>query len=290
MSHQRSKSAAREYEKRRREALARKHEQRDAARAVSRRRWRIGALVAAGIAVVAIVVWVLITLLGGDDEGVEAATTPSAVPTAESTAGESTTAPSDQSADPSPEASATGDDDWATSGVAPDPSLAEDRTWTATLGTNLGDIEFALDGEAAPQAVASFVALTRDGFFDQTECHRVVTAGIYVLQCGDPDGTGMGGPGYRYGPIENAPEDDVYPAGTLAMARVGGDGESMGSQFFVVYQDSTIPSDAAGGYTVFGEVTQGLGIVEDVASAGTITGEPDGRPAQSVIVNEVSLS
>ena len=173
---------------------------------------------------------------------------------------------------------------------APHPSLAEGRTWTSVISTNQGDITVELDGGAAPQAVASFVALANDGFFDRSDCHRLVTAGIFVLQCGDPTGTGMGGPAYRYGPIENAPADDMYPAGTLAMARVGGDAESMGSQFFIVYEDSSIPSDHAGGYTVFGQVTDGLSIVEDVASAGTVTGQSDGKPAQSVIVNEVSAS
>lgn len=174
--------------------------------------------------------------------------------------------------------------------AVPDPSLAEGRTWTATVATNQGDLTLELDGAAAPQAVASFVSLAQDGFFDQTDCHRVTTSGIFVLQCGDPQGDGTGGPGYSFGPIENAPADDVYPAGTLAMARRGGDAESMGSQFFIVYQDSTIPSDSAGGYTVFGRVVDGLDIVDRVAEAGIITGGTDGRPALSVIVNEVSVS
>lgn len=284
MSQQRSKNAAREYEKRRREALERKHAEQQAARSASRRRWRIGAFVLVGAVVIAAAVWVLLTLLG-DDEDASIAATPTPSPSAEY----STPDPSETDAEADP--TATPDEiGWATSGEAPDPSLAEGRMWTATLTTNVGDIVVELDGESAPQAVASFIALSEEGFFDQTECHRLTTSGIYVLQCGDPLGTGTGGPSYRYGPIENAPADDLYPAGTLAMARVGNDGESMGSQFFVVYEDSTIPSDAAGGYTVFGQVTEGLSIVGDVASAGTITGEPDGRPAQSVIVNEVSLS
>ncbi|SEI87003.1 peptidylprolyl isomerase [Demequina mangrovi] len=179
---------------------------------------------------------------------------------------------------------------WAASAEPPDPSYAEDRTWTATLATSQGDLVAELDGAAAPQAVASFVALAEEGYFDGTECHRLTTAGIYVLQCGDPTATGTGGPNYRYGPIENAPEDDVYPAGTIAMARVGGDGESMGSQFFIVYEDSTIPSDSAGGYTVLGQLVDGTDKVVAVADAGTITGDTDGRPAKSVIVNEVSVS
>lgn len=289
MSQPRSKNAAREYEKRRREALERKRTEQETARAENRRRWRIGALVGAGVVAAAIVVWALITSLGADDSETLAA--PSPTPTLESTAPPTTNPPAEPTSAPTASAPADGDDvTWSTSAEAPDPSLAEGRVWTATFTTSVGDIVVELDGEAAPQAVASFVALAEEGFFDQTECHRLTTSGIFVLQCGDPLGTGTGGPAYRYGPIENAPEDDVYPAGTLAMARVGNDGESMGSQFFVVYQDSPIPSDNAGGYTVFGQVTEGLSIVEGVASAGTITGEPDGRPAQSVIVNEVSLS
>ncbi|WP_062378033.1 peptidylprolyl isomerase [Demequina pelophila] len=174
--------------------------------------------------------------------------------------------------------------------LVPDPALAEGRTWTAVVATSEGDITLELDGAAAPQAVASFVNLARQSYFDQTDCHRLTTDGIFVIQCGDPTGTGAGGPGYSFGPIENAPEDDVYPAGTLAMARRGGDAQSMGSQFFLVYEDSTIPSDAAGGYTVFGRVVDGMDIVDRVARAGTITGGPDGQPALSLILNEVSVS
>ena len=177
-----------------------------------------------------------------------------------------------------------------TGDVAPDPATAEAREWTATVDTNLGPLTLALDGAAAPQAVASFVHLADLGFFDGVQCHRLTTAGIYVLQCGDPTGSGSGGPDYRFGPIENAPADDVYPAGTVAMARVGNSAESMGSQFFLVYADSMIPSDAAGGYTVFGTVADGLAIVEDVAAAGTTTGGTDGSPAQTIVMNEVSVS
>ncbi|MEX0913893.1 MAG: peptidylprolyl isomerase [Demequina sp.] len=217
-------------------------------------------------------------------------------PTGEVAATSSPIGDADPSTSPAPEPSATPDDGivvadgWGASPAPPDPSRAAGRTWTAVLDTNQGPLTVELDGAAAPQAVASFVALASDGFFNQTDCHRLVTAGIFVLQCGDPLGTGTGGPSYRYGPIENAPEDDVYPAGTVAMARQGNDAESMGSQFFVVYEDSTIPSDEAGGYTVLGTVTDGLAMVEGVAQSGTITGATDGRPATSVIINEVSVS
>lgn len=169
----------------------------------------------------------------------------------------------------------------------PPASAAEGRDWTSTLSTSAGDVTLTLDGAAAPQAVASFVSLAEAGYFDGTSCHRLVTSGIFVLQCGDPTGTGTGSPGYAFGPIENAPTDDVYPAGTVAMARQSGDGESMGSQFFLVYEDSTIPSDVAGGYTVFGTITSGLDVVQAVADAGTQDGSGDGSPATPVTIEGV---
>ena len=110
-----------------------------------------------------------------------------------------------------------------------------------------------------------------------------------MLQCGDPSGNGTGGPGYNWGPIENAPEADLYQEGVLAMARRGGDGESMGSQFFIVYQDSTIPSDQAGGYTVFGKVTSGLDVVKDIAAIGTVDGSSDASPLEEVLITAVSV-
>jgi peptidyl-prolyl cis-trans isomerase B (cyclophilin B) len=174
-------------------------------------------------------------------------------------------------------------------GSVPDPSLAEDRAWTGAIETNQGSIGVELDGLAAPQAVANFISLAGEGFFDSTDCHRLTTSGIYVLQCGNPLGLeGDGDPGYSFGPVENAPADDVYPAGTIAMARVGGDGNSMGSQFFIVYEDSTIPSDAAGGYTVFGRVTEGLDVVTAIAEAGVADGT-DGPPATPVTIERVQL-
>lgn len=179
---------------------------------------------------------------------------------------------------------------WAASPAPPSADSVTNGEWTATIDTNQGPIVVELFGDVAPQATASFTALGNEGFFNNTDCHRLTTQGIFVLQCGDPQGTGTGGPSYRFGPIENAPEDNIYPAGTLAMARVGNDANSMGSQFFIVYEDSFIPSDSAGGYTVFGKVTSGLDIVETVASGGTISGSTDGRPAMSVIITEVNAS
>ena len=79
---------------------------------------------------------------------------------------------------------------------APDPSLAEDTTWTATVHTSCGDVVFELYGDKAPQTVSSFLFLARNDFWDNSPCHRLTTQGIYVLQCGAPTGTGTGGPGY----------------------------------------------------------------------------------------------
>lgn len=171
----------------------------------------------------------------------------------------------------------------------PSPDLAEGRIWNATLDLGGSAVGLELDGEKAPQAVANFVYLAQQGYFEDVNCHRLVTSGIYVLQCGDPSGDGTGGPGYSFGPIENAPADNLYQEGYLAMARRGGDGSSMGSQFFIVFQDSMIPSDAAGGYTVFGKVTSGLDVIKGIAAAGTADGSTDGAPASDVRLSNVSV-
>jgi len=174
--------------------------------------------------------------------------------------------------------------------TAPPSTVAEGRTWTGTMNINGIPLEVEYDGAAAPQAVSVAVTLANKGFYNNTPCHRLTTEGIYVLQCGDPEGTGTGGPGYNWGPIENAPEGDMYPEGTIAMARRGGDGASMGSQFFIVTQDSMIPSDQAGGYTVMGKVTSGLDeLKEKVVSQGVEGGLTDGPPAAPVTINEFSL-
>jgi peptidyl-prolyl cis-trans isomerase B (cyclophilin B) len=173
--------------------------------------------------------------------------------------------------------------------AAPDPAVAESRTWTATIATSCGPIVVELFGDRAPAAVSSFITLARAGFFAGTPCHRLTTEGIWVLQCGDPTGTGTGGPGYTFGPVENAPTDDAYPAGTLAMARVGGNASSQGSQFFLVYADSTIPSDDVGAYTVFGRVVEGLDVVQQVADGGVSGGGDDGQPARAIGIEQVTL-
>ena len=198
-------------------------------------------------------------------------------------------------ASPSPSVTTTAPP--ANAAEVPDPSLAQNRTWTGDIALSQGDLGIELDGAAAPQAVANFVTLAGKGFFDTTKCHRLTgeKEGLYVLQCGDPTalGTadpttgGTGGPGYTWGPIENAPADGVYPAGTIAMARTQNDGSSMGSQFFLVYKDSTIPADSAGGYTVFGHVTSGRDVLQAIADAGTVEGTS--VPVSDVIIEGVKI-
>jgi peptidyl-prolyl cis-trans isomerase B (cyclophilin B) len=171
----------------------------------------------------------------------------------------------------------------------PAPSLAENRAWTGSMKLNGSELEFSLDGKKAPQAVANFVSLSKIGFYSDISCHRITTEGLFVLQCGDPKGDGSGDPGYKFGPIENAPADNFYPAGTIAMARQGGNAATQGSQFFIVYEDTTLGSDAAGGYTVFGKVTQGLDVVRALAAKGTADGSGDGKPKSEITLSAVSV-
>jgi peptidyl-prolyl cis-trans isomerase B (cyclophilin B) len=106
-----------------------------------------------------------------------------------------------------------------------------------------------------------------------------------VLQCGDPTGTGSGGPGYSFGPVENAPKNGVYPAGTIAMARSDSP-DSNGSQFFIVYKASSLP---APGYTVLGRITSGLDVVQKVAAGGA-QGGSDGKPVRAVSIVSTSVA
>lgn len=143
---------------------------------------------------------------------------------------------------------------------APDPSLSQYRDWTGTLTLN-NDIALGitLDGADAPQAVAGWVQDFNGNYYPGKTCHRMSNdPGFSFIQCGSIDGTGSEDPGFSYGPIENAPSDGDYPAGTIAMARASDNANSQGHQFFIVTADTQLPSDSAGGYTVVGHVTSGL--------------------------------
>ncbi|MGN6760268.1 MAG: peptidylprolyl isomerase [Leifsonia sp.] len=194
------------------------------------------------------------------------------------------------SASPSSSASASPSPSASSSGNVPPKTLAEDRTWKGTLTINGIPLGVSLDGAKAPQAVSSTVSLVQKKFYDGLTCHRLTNGGFYVLQCGDPQGNGSGGPGYSYGPIENAPKDNVYKAGTIAMARQGDNANSQGSQFFIVYKDTTIQADQAGGYTVIGTITSGLDQLESkVTDKGIQGGKTDGAPAVATTINGFTL-
>ena len=158
------------------------------------------------------------------------------------------------------------------------------------LLTNLGAIPVRLDRAAAPCTVQSFLHLTRHRFYDRTICHRLTAyPTLSVLQCGDPTGTGSGGPGYTI-PDENLKDKslkgDVYPAGTVAMANTG-QKHTGGSQFFLVYQDSQLPPT----YTPFGTISEsGLKVLKKIAAAGESTGQGDGAPHATVVINKATVT
>lgn len=176
-------------------------------------------------------------------------------------------------------------------GDVPPVELSENRNWTGEMSINGIPMGFELFGALAPQAVASEVSLINSGFYTSANtCHRLTNTQIWVLQCGSPTGDSTGNPGYSYGPVENAPLDNVYPAGTIAMARGGDNGYSHGSQFFIVYQDTTLPSDSAGGYSVIGNITSGLPeLAAYLTSVGVVDGATDGAPAQPITISSISV-
>ena len=291
--------------KRRRE-VARAEAERQAARradAAQRRgnRNRIIAVIAVVVVVGGVLAWALLNR--SSDSSDVAAPAETAIPS-ESVAPDASASPDtspspDASADPSasPEPTSTDQPD---PDCAPAPETrADDLTWpeapgdkvkpntayTMTLATNCGDIVIDTLPAEAPATVASMAFLTEEGYFDLTACHRLTTEGIFVLQCGDPAGNGTGGPGYSI-PDENLPAEGEanYPAGTVAMANAGpGTG---GSQFFIVYEDTTLPS----GYTIWGKVTKGLDVVTGIAAAGVEGGGSDGPPAQRVVIEKATLT
>jgi peptidyl-prolyl cis-trans isomerase B (cyclophilin B) len=150
------------------------------------------------------------------------------------------------------------------------------------LRSKVGDVTLELDATAAPCTVNSFVNLARVGFYADSACHRLTTAALFVLQCGDPTGTGGGGPGYRFD-NENLPVGvtPAYPRGTVAMANSGPD--TNGSQFFLVYEESAIDPN----YPVFGKITAGLDVLDRVAKDGAPGG--DGPPNLEVIIDTVDV-
>lgn len=163
------------------------------------------------------------------------------------------------------------------------PPSEPETAASATITTNLGDIGITFTPDTAPCTVNSFVSLAKQGYFDGTKCHRLVTG--FVLQCGDPTATGTGGPGYEFD--DELSGSEQYPAGTLAMANAGPGSNTNGSQFFIVLDENT--ENLGPNYTVFGKVDDaGLALAKKVEAAGN---GPDGvAPAQEVTLTSVTTS
>jgi len=167
----------------------------------------------------------------------------------------------------------------------PNAGITESNKASITFTTNQGEIVIETTPSLAPLTVNAIAALAQKNYFDNTICHRLTTEGIFVLQCGDPTGTGTGGPGFNI-PDENLPQptENNYPAGTVAMANAG-PGTS-GSQFFLVYQDTSLGPD----YTIWGSITSGLDILQTIASAGVVDGGTDGAPVTGVTIESTKVT
>ncbi|WP_426995911.1 peptidylprolyl isomerase [Pseudarthrobacter sp. N5] len=192
----------------------------------------------------------------------------------------------------SPSASATPSAAPTNGARIPSPDTAAGKVFTGELKLNSGTLAVEMDGSKAPQAAAVFKSLADEGYYNGIDCHRLTTGETFsVLQCGQKTGDGAKGTDYTWGPLENTPADNSYPAGTIAVARTDGNANGNGTQFFIVYKDTVIPADAAGGYTVVGKVTSGLDVVTNIAAAGIKTGgnATDGPPAEPVTIDSFSL-
>lgn len=271
----------------RREAAKRKLENQQKRRAErARRRQRTALITSVSVVVVVVVAVVLLSTVGmpggGDDTAAPPADapTPSAAPAA---LGDCTFTPTpdEPAARPAPVPTVT---TASTSGTA-----------AVSLETDRGPIPLTLDRATGPCAVESFLSLVNAGYYNDTPCHRLTTGeGLKVLQCGDPTGQGTGGPGYTINdepPTNLAPAGDgsvIYPRGTLAMAKTSAP-NSGGSQFFLVYADSTLPPD----YTVFGTVgPDGLATLDAIAQGGSddANGPGDGAPRTPVTIQTATAA
>jgi peptidyl-prolyl cis-trans isomerase B (cyclophilin B) len=197
---------------------------------------------------------------------------------------------------PIPTASGPAPTDVAAANVGdiPLPATSESREWTGELLLNDVPLSITIDGSAAPQGAAAFIGDVQSGYFLGKTCHRLVdsaTAGL--IQCGSTDGVGGSDPAYSFGPIENAPSDGIYPAGTIALARSAGNAYSQGHQFFIVFADAQLPADEAGGYTILGRVTGGLAELKSKIVTGGIvaggTSESDGTPVTATTITGATI-
>src|SRR4051794_27075713 len=174
---------------------------------------------------------------------------------------------------------------------APDPKKVLDpgKTYTATVDTSCGTFDIALDPKQAPDAVASFVFLAKQGFFDGLTFHRILKG--FALQGGDPLGNGTGGPGYQF-PNEVDKSLTFGKPGVVAMANSGPD--TNGSQWFVTLgADTNLNPSSSGSYTIFGRVTKGMSTITELGNVPTTTapgGSEPSSPTEATYINSVKIA
>lgn len=244
----------------------------------------IGSAVAAVAVIAAVVATVLITKKDSGSSTASASTS-SALPESSANAEPTSAPPANGQLPPfTPSANLGGNCEYPASGEASKKVNAprsgkvptEPAQVSVSMATNMGNIGLQLDNAKSPCTVNSFASLAQQGYFNDTPCHRLTKGGLDVLQCGDPTGSGMGGPGYQFAneyPTNQYQPDSpalsqpvVYPRGTIAMANAGPN--TNGSQFFITH----IKTDWLDGkHTVFGKVTEGLDVVDAVKQGDLIT-------------------
>jgi len=275
-----------------RERYRRQQEQRVARQRQVRKRWVTGV---SAVAAAGLIAALLVVFLPGESSK-NASASPSKSPSASASASSS----AGTVAEPAHHCTYTKATPVSKKVSFPPTTPDYTSSYQATINTNLGPITVNLLNDKATCTVNSFVHLAQAGFFNNTQCHRLLTSGIYVLQCGDAYATsttklncnisstvGSGTPGYEYA-SENL-TNAKYPAGTVAMAN-GGTATSNGSQFFIVYKDSS--SGLGPSYTPFATVSSGLDIVQNVAKDGYSCTYPQaggGVPKKKVIIDSVTI-
>ncbi|WP_051266388.1 peptidylprolyl isomerase [Nakamurella lactea] len=263
----------------RREAAKRKLQRQLARREQERTRRRRNTLIAGAVAVVLVAAGVVWLVTANKNSTTTAA--PDANATASDATGTDSTATSTAPATPCTyPASGT-----AAKKVDPPSNISPAKTGKvdATIALNGESVPVTLDRSLAPCSVNSFLSLAAQGFYDNTNCHRLTkSAELNILQCGDPSGKGNGGPGYEY--ATQVADQAKYPVGTLAMANTGTTGE--GSQFFIVYGKTTI----APSYTIIGTVSDaGMKVVQSIAEKGVKDDRQDGAPNAAAKIESVKV-
>jgi peptidyl-prolyl cis-trans isomerase B (cyclophilin B) len=268
--------------KQRQRKLARERYQRRAVKQAERdrrvRKWTISVLAAVAVAGIVVVS----ALFATRSSSPSAAATPSA---------SATTPTPTPSPTPTPVAEPAHHCTYTASGTAarkvslPPATPDYKASYRATIKTNLGSIVIDLLNSKATCTVNSFISLAAQKFFNSTPCFRLSTSNaVYVLQCGDPSGTGRGGPGYAFNDENLA--GATYQTNTVAMANAGA--STNGSEFFLVYKSSVLQPS----YTPFGTIVSGLNIIQKVAKGGTdnANGAGDGHPKDKVNIESVTIS